>query len=110
MKVFDMELTQRQANDYKKAYKKDRSVLLDRYCHITGVSRNLASKRFRKIIRNEKPHVLKVKKKKAGRKAIYTAVQIQVVRKDWELSGEICGERLHPVLGEYLNELAMAGK
>jgi hypothetical protein len=47
-----MELTQRQAKEYKRASKKEKGEIIGRYCKLTGVSRNLASKRFRKVIRN----------------------------------------------------------
>jgi len=111
MNNFDMELTQKQAGEYKRSSKKERSTIIDQYCELTGASRNLASKRFLRVIRNFKPKVLKKPPvNKPGRKSKYTVVHKHITRKAWELSGEICGERLYPVLGEYLNELAMAGK
>ena len=111
MNKFDMELTQKQAKEYKRSAKKKRSEIIDRYCELTGVSRNVASKRFRKVVRNEKPRVLKKESgKKRGRKSKYNNSHKDIVKMVWELSGEICGERLHPVLSEYVTQLKTAGR
>jgi len=112
MNHFDMELTQRQAKDYKKASKKQKGGIITRYCKLTGVSRNLASKRFQKVIRDIHPQVLKDEFpcKKRGRKPIYTIIHKAIVRKAWELSDEICGERLHPVIADYIKHLEKNGE
>ena len=97
MNYFDMELTQRQAKEYSRLTKSKKGEIISQYCKLTKVSRNLASKRFSKVMRNIHPRVLKKVSKKRGRKPKYT-MHKKVIRKAWELSGEICGERLHPVL------------
>ncbi len=115
MSHFEMELTQRQAAKYKRAGRKKKGEIITRYCELVGIdgnltgNRNLVSKRFRKVIRDIHPRVLKEKRstgKKRGRKLIYTSIHKAIIRKVWSLSGEICGERLHPALGEYINQLA----
>lgn len=107
MNHFDMELTQRQAKEYKRAARKRKGEMITQYCRLTGVSRNLASKRFRKVIRDIHPRVLKDRRsrKRCGRKPKYTSIHKAIVRKTWELSGGICGERLHPVMGAYIKQL-----
>ena len=117
MNHFEMELTQRQAKEYKKAGKGKRGEIITRYCRLAGIdenlirNRNLVSKRFGKVVRDIHPRVLKTKHdkqptgKKQGRKPIYTSIHRAVVRKAWNLSGEICGERLHPALDEYIDQL-----
>ena len=106
MTSFDMELTQKQAKEYQGASRKQKGKILTQYCGLTGVTRNLASKRFQKAVKNFKPRVLqKSPRGKGGRKTKYTRVHKAIIRKAWELSGEICGERLYPVLGEYILEL-----
>lgn len=102
-----MELTQRQAKEYKQATEKQKGEIITRYCQLTGVSRNLASKRFRSTMRNIHPRVLSEKKRgrKRGRKRKYTNIHKAVVRRCWELSGEICAERLHPDLAIYIDQL-----
>lgn len=117
MKHFDMELTQRQVKKYQRASKKQKGEIITRYCELTGVSRNLASKRFRKVIRDIHPRVLKDKSpkkksssaRKPGRKRTYIGIHWTIVRKAWELSGEICAERLHPVIGSYIQQLEKNG-
>ena len=113
MTHFDMELTQRQAAEYKKATKKDRGDIITRYCKLTTISRNLASKRFRKVLRDIHPRVLNTKRipgKKRGRKPIFISFHKGIIKQAWELSGEICAERLHPVMGVYINQLTAGGK
>lgn len=119
MNHFEMELTQRQAKTYKKATKKQKGEIITRYCQLTGVdgnltrNRNLVSKRFRKVIRDIHPRVLKEKQstgKKRGRRPTYTNIHKAIVRKTWELSGEICGERMRPALGEYIDQLVKNDK
>jgi len=112
MNHFDMELTQRQAKKYRKSTKKQKGKIITRYCELTGVSRNLASKRFRKVMRNIYPRVFKDEspKKKRGRKPIYTSIHKSIIRKVWELSEEICGERLYPVISEYIKQLKQNGE
>lgn len=107
---FAMTLTQKQAQEYKKAGKKDKGKIVSQYCKLTKVSRNLASKRLRKTVLNLYPTSLPVRKikKKGGRKPIYTQVHKAIIKRAWELSGEICAERLHPVLADYLDQLARA--
>lgn len=110
MNHFDMELTQRQAREYQRAAKKQKGDILTRYCRLTEVSRNLASKRFGKVARDIKPRVLKkAAGKRPGRKPKYAGIHKAIIRQAWELSGEICGERLHPVLGEYVRQLEKSG-
>jgi hypothetical protein len=108
MNHFDMELTQRQAKKYKRATKKQKGAIITQYCQLTGVTRNLASKRFRKVLRDIHPWVLKANKpsgKRKGRRPTYTSIHRAIVKKAWELSDEICGERLHPIIGTYVKQL-----
>lgn len=110
---FDMQLTQKQAKRYQKASKKTKGKIISRYCELTGVSRNTASKRFCKVVKNPNPRILKTKRKpgkKRGPKPKYTTVHRRIIRKAWELSGEICAERLLPILDEYLNQLDQNGE
>lgn len=106
---FAMKLTQKQAQEYKKAGRKRKGEIISQYCQLTKVGRNLASKRLRKVALNPFPNTLKLKrnklKSKGGRKPIYMYPHKMIVKQAWQLSGEICAERLHPVLPAYLNQL-----
>ena len=42
---------------------------------------------------------------KRGRKIIYSIDVTLALKNVWELSGEICGELLHPMIGEYVDNL-----
>ena len=53
--VFDMQLTQKLAKEYKKASEKRKGEMLTEYCLLTEVSRNTSSKRFCKEIRDVYP-------------------------------------------------------
>jgi len=108
-----MQLTQRQVQKYVKSTRKEKGEIISRYCELTKVSRNLASKRFRKIAKNPYPRALPVKKhkgKRRGCKAKYTSIHKAIIKKVWELSGEICGERLHPVIENYIQQLEVNDK
>ncbi len=56
--AFDMKLTQRMATEYNKAINHRKGEILSEYCRLTEVSRNTASKRFCKEIRNVYPRAL----------------------------------------------------
>jgi len=104
---FDMELVKRQVNKYKKATKKEKGKLLTEYCQLTRVSRNLASKRFIKEMKNIYPRALPTHREtgKRGRKPTYLKIHTEIIRRAWELSGEICAERLYPMLYSYVKQL-----
>ncbi|HSE83346.1 MAG TPA: hypothetical protein VLB01_02215, partial [Thermodesulfobacteriota bacterium] len=108
---FDMKLTQKLLNRYKRASKKMKGQILTEYCQLTEVSRNTASKRFRKQrIKGIYPRVLPPGAvKKPGPKKRFSGIHARVVSKCWELSGGICAERLHPVLSTYIDQLEARG-
>lgn len=93
---FDMELTKKLANGYKKANKRRKGEILTEYCSLTDVSRNTASKRFSKEINNVYPRVFPTNKyKKRGPRSKFNSIHKEIIRRCWELGGNICAERLH---------------
>lgn len=108
---FDMKLTQKLLGQYKNGSKKMKGLILTEYCQLTEVSRNTASKRFRKqIIKSIYPRVLPSRAvKKPGPKKKFSGVHASIVKECWELSGGICAERLHPVLSSYIDQLETRG-
>jgi hypothetical protein len=108
---FDMKLTHKLLGQYKRASKMMKGQTLTEYCQLTEVSRNTASKRFRKqIIRSIYPRVLPPRAvKKPGPKKKFSGVHVRVVKGCWELAGGICAERLHPVLCAYIDQLEIRG-
>lgn len=111
LNTFDMELTQKLAQKYKKAKKKEKTLILKEYCFLTNISTNTASKRFAKAIQNPKPRVLNTNKyhKKKGPKKIYIEEHRNIIKQCWILHGKICGELLHPVIYQTINQLEESG-
>jgi len=111
MTTFDMTLTQKLADDYVKAdrIKKGR-ILLD-YCKLTGIKKNTAVKRLIRKHARIKPQALKVVPgRKRGPKTLYDQKHKLLIERCWELAGEICAERLYPMLAEYITALDTAGE
>lgn len=112
---FDMKLTGKLLSQYKKSNKKEKGQILAKYRQLTGVNKNTAAKRFRKQIKNPYPRILsgkdkKSRRKKRGPKKKYTAVHQRIIKNCWELAGNICGEKLHPMLPIYLKQLRENGE
>lgn len=110
---FSMQITQIYAKKYKNARKKNKGVILSEYCETFKVTKNLASKRFRKTIREIYPVALKrtvTIVKKRGPKIKYQLNHKQLINKVWELYENICAERLHPELTKGINMLKKEGE
>lgn len=109
--AFDMQLTQKLAKEYKKASKKRKGEMLTEYCLLTEVSRNTSSKRFCKEIRDVYPRVLPktMRYRKRGPRNKFNSIHKEIVRRCWELGGNICAERLHPMLTPYIDQLDIRG-
>ncbi len=107
MEDFDMKLTQKLAKHYQHSDKKIKGQIISEYCQLTDVSRNTASKRFhRQIIRSIYPRVLpSTKHNTKGPKKKFRVVHIRIVEECWKLGGNICAERLHPMLCTYIDQL-----
>ena len=108
---FDMKLTDKMAKDYQRANRKKKGEILDDYCRLTAVSRNTAAKRFQTKINNPYPRIFPNKKKgKRGPKKKYSLSCQKIVEKCWFLSGNVCGEKLHPMITVYLDQLDKNGQ
>ena len=109
--VFDMKLTQRMATEYNKAIKWRKGEILSEYCRLTEVSRNTASKRFCKEIRNVYPRALPstTPHRRRGPKSKFNTIHKEIIGRCWELGGNICAERLYPMLITYINQLEAKG-
>jgi hypothetical protein len=105
----DMKLTQKLAKQYQTANKKTKGQILSQYCRLTEVSRNTASKRFSKQIRNVYPRVLPSRSKRPGAKRKFNSIHKAIVKECWKLAGNICAERLYPMLGTYIDQLDTSG-
>jgi hypothetical protein len=108
---FDMKLTQKLTKRYKDASRKTKSAMITEYCQLTQTSRNTASKRFCKQIKNPYPRALPstTTPNKRGPKKKFRGVHVRIVKKCWELAGNICAQRLHPMLATYIDQLHRQG-
>jgi len=110
---FSMQITQIYAKKYKIANKKKKGEILSEYCQTFNITRNLASKRIRKTIREIYPVALKTSSKivkKRGPKVKYKYAHKELIKKVWELYGNICSERLHPDVTKGINMLKNEGE
>lgn len=99
-----MKLLKEYRSKYIYSSKSEKSKILDQYmslCHIPN--RNTVIKRFERFRSGKigkKEFV-----KKPGRPSKYSSIDIELIRSVYHLSGFICAERLHPVLGLYISQL-----
>ena len=106
--LFHMKLTKSYCLRYRNASKKEKTKLLDEYCKTAGLLRKAATKRLsRTKVLPEKPKVLRPKKAR-GRKRKYLSFHKSAIHQAWELAGNICAEKLQPMLGEYLRDITIA--
>lgn len=100
MEEFDMELLRRQFKEYLKGSKREKSEILSQYCKLTGVRRKTAQKRFSRFIKDYlfKENSSSGRDWKKGRKKKYGTIHKEIIKRCWELSGNICAEKLHPML------------
>lgn len=92
-------------SEYSKANKKERGKILDHLCFVTQIQRKSAIRRMKNSIYCQKKPV-----EKRGRKIVYSTEVTLALKNVWELSGEICGELLHPIIGEYVDNLKKQNK
>lgn len=90
---------------YLKASRKEKGHILDHLVAILGLHRKAA---IRSLAREQMRDRLKPKKK-PGPKITYTPDVIAALKDVWEAGNEVCGELLHPVVGEYVNILIRDG-
>jgi len=86
---------------YLKAAKEEKGVMLGIVCTVTGLHRKAAIRKFRAI---QMRTVLKPKKR-PGPRILYTPDVTAALKEVWEAGNEVCGELLHPMIGEYINIL-----
>jgi len=120
MEMLDMRQKKAVTKELKKRYakvaKKQKGVMLDEFCAVTGYNRCYASW----ILKIKKDKVLgymktggkrikfvaaKKKKKKKGRPRIYTYDVFLALRRIWVIFDFICGKRLGPFMAEAVEKL-----
>jgi hypothetical protein len=96
-----MELTEKIAERYIKASKKNKSIILDEYCANTGFNRKYAISKIREAALKPPKD-----KKKRGRKKLYSNEADVALIEIWNSFDRICAERLHPFIPEAIDILS----
>ncbi|MBU6389140.1 DDE-type integrase/transposase/recombinase [Patescibacteria group bacterium] len=89
----------RYLSEYLKASAERKSEILTTVCEVTCLHRKAAIRKFRRLQMNGgRPG-------KRGRKVEYGPDVTVALRTVWEAASEVCGELVHPVIGEYVEIL-----
>lgn len=84
--------------EYWKARKKRKSVILSSLVEVTGLTRKACIKRFR-FLQLRDP----ASQERRGRPRYYTPDVIAALLEVWEIGSESCGENLHSQINEYVD-------
>lgn len=87
-------------DEYLKGHKHVKGKVLDHVCFVTKMHRKAAIRKF-SVLQRRHPLV----EDGRGRAVYYTADVTVALREIWEIGNEVCGELLHPMIGEYVNIL-----
>ena len=85
---------------YLKGTVKEKGKVLDHICFVTKMHRKGAIRKFG-ILQMKDPLV----GDRRGREVYYTSDVTAALREIWEAGNEVCGELLHPMIGEYIDIL-----
>ena len=86
--------------EYLKAGKEEKSKVLNHVCFVTKMHRKGAIRKFRALQLRD-PY----KQESRGRSEYYTPDVTIALKQIWEIGNEVCGELLHPMVGEYIDIL-----
>jgi hypothetical protein len=99
-------ITREMARRYAKASKKQRGLMLDELCALTGYERSYAARRLRAKARGEPPR----RKRRRGRRPIYGPDLLGPLCKVWASLGGLCGKRLAAAMARTLAALERHGE
>ena len=101
-----IEIFRTKLSEYLKANKQDKTKILDHVVGVTEMHRKAIIRAFKRL---QKKDPWKKSDCKSGRHVIYTP-DVTVALKDlWDISRQLCAERLHPVITDYLEPLIRDG-
>ena len=84
--------------EYWKARKRRKGVILSSLVEVTGLRRKTCIKRLRRMQVRDPAH-----QEGRGRPRYYTSDCIAALLEVWEIGSEACGENLHPLVNEYID-------
>jgi len=105
LKEFEMELLKKSADDYRKAEKKERGKILSQYCKLAGCDRWAAIKRFNRYFVRPPKKSRFASAGKRGPKRKYDILDRKIIEAIRETVGKICAEKIHPMIGIYVDQL-----
>lgn len=86
---------------YLKATKREKKAMLDEWSISLGMHR----KSVIRFLKREQRRDSRVVPARRGRRERYGPSVTVALKEVWEMSSELCGERLHPIVGEYVRIL-----
>jgi hypothetical protein len=95
------------ARRYARAGKRERGVMLDELCALTGYNRSYAARLLRAKARGPTP---RRKQKRRGRRPLYGPELVAPLTKVWATLGGICGKRLAAVMERTVAALERHGE
>ena len=98
------EVFTRYLGEYLKAEKQRKTEILNTVCAVTNMHRKAATRKFRALQMRDP-----AKPDRRGRMEHYGPDVIAALREVWETGNEVCGELLHPMVGEYVEILTRDG-
>jgi len=87
---------------YLQSNKKQKGEILKNVCFVTGMHEKSAVRKFGNLRKHDP---WKEGNKKRGRHKMYGADVTAALKKVWEAGNEVCGELIHPSIGEYVRIL-----
>lgn len=90
---------------YLRSTKQEKKVMLDELVNHMGMHRKAVIRSFRNLQMRDPWK----SQKKAGRKTLYGADVEYALKDVWEISSNLCAERLHEITGEYVEILIRDG-
>ena len=102
--VTKQEIFKEKLSGYITACRKEKGQILDAVCKIAGVHRKAAIRRFC-TLRKKDPSI----RIRRGKPRTYTNTATAALKEIWDMAHQICGERLHPEIPEYVTVLARDG-
>jgi len=89
--------------EYRKADKKRKGEILNIVFDLTGMHKKAIIRKFRSLqLKSEIDKEARLKK--PGRPRLYNRETVFTLEKLWLLSKKLCGELLHPMISEYINQ------
>ena len=99
------EVFQRYLPVYLKASKSNKQAILNTVCEVTNFHRKAAIRKFGNLQMKQAGKV-----DRRGRPPIYGPDVTLALKEIWQAASEICGELLHPVIGDYVSIMKRDGQ